>query len=110
MVGSSECKQPTNYFEQLYQLVDVGISPTKALQMATSQAARMLNLHEELGKIYPGYRADLIIIDGQPDLVIRDLEQVKQVVIDGALQNFDEPGFLEVISLWFKVFWTDISQ
>jgi imidazolonepropionase len=43
-----------------------GLAPLQALLAATANAAWVLGLHEALGSLAPGRRADLVVLDG-PD-------------------------------------------
>jgi imidazolonepropionase len=40
-----------------------GLRPLEALAAATVNAAYVLRLHDEIGRIGPGYRADLVVLD-----------------------------------------------
>ena len=44
----------------------VGMSPAEAIASATTGAARLLGLENEIGRIAPGFSADLIAVDGDP--------------------------------------------
>src|SRR5918999_1413599 len=54
-----------------------GMSPAEALASATTVAARLLGLENEIGRIAPGYSADLIAVSGDPLGDVRRLEQVE---------------------------------
>ncbi|MCC5794508.1 MAG: amidohydrolase family protein [Chromatiales bacterium] len=43
-----------------------GLAPAEALRAATSAPAAAIGLGNELGRIAPGYIADLIVVDGDP--------------------------------------------
>ena len=43
-----------------------GASPMAAIRAATSAAARLLGLDDDIGRIAPGYRADLVMVEGDP--------------------------------------------
>jgi imidazolonepropionase-like amidohydrolase len=60
-----------------------GMSPAEALASATTAAARLLNLENEVGRIAPGLSADLIAVSGDPLRDIRALEQVDFVMVRG---------------------------
>jgi len=65
-------------------LVDlVGMSPSEALASATTGAARLLGLEREIGRIAPGYSADLIAVSGDPLRDVRVLEHVDYVMVKG---------------------------
>jgi imidazolonepropionase-like amidohydrolase len=68
-------------FAQLVALV--GMSPAEALGSATTAAARLIGLEHEVGRIAPGYSADLIAVDGDPLKDIRVLEHVDYVMVRG---------------------------
>jgi imidazolonepropionase-like amidohydrolase len=50
---------------ELALLVEAGLSPTAALAAATAVPARVFNLHDR-GRIAPGLRADLVLMEGDP--------------------------------------------
>jgi imidazolonepropionase-like amidohydrolase len=65
-------------------LVDlVGMSPAEAIASATTGAARLLGLENEVGRIAPGYSADLIAVSGDPLRDVRVLEHVDYVMVRG---------------------------
>jgi imidazolonepropionase-like amidohydrolase len=65
-------------------LVDlVGMSPAEAIASATTGAARLLGLENEVGRIAPGYSADLIAVSGDPLRDVRALEHVDYVMVRG---------------------------
>ena len=61
---------------ELAHLVDAGMSPTAALAAATSAAARAFHLTDR-GRIAPGLRADLLLVDGDPT---RDIRATRNIV------------------------------
>jgi imidazolonepropionase-like amidohydrolase len=68
-------------FAQLVELV--GMSPAEALASATTGAAKLLGLDDRIGRIAPGYSADLIAVGGDPLHDIRLLEHVDYVMVRG---------------------------
>jgi imidazolonepropionase-like amidohydrolase len=70
--------------EEFAQLVDlVGMSPAEAIASATIGAARLLGMENEIGRIAPGYSADLIAVSGDPLANVRALEKVDFVMVRG---------------------------
>jgi hypothetical protein len=63
--------------------VEAGFTPFQALQTATVNTARLLNVENDLGTIEPGKLADLVIVDGNPLVNIRDTMRVRTVIADG---------------------------
>jgi len=56
---------------------EAGESPSHALASATAVAAGSLGLGSEIGRIAPGFRADVIALDGDPE---RDITALARVV------------------------------
>jgi imidazolonepropionase-like amidohydrolase len=70
--------------EEFAQLVErVGMTPSEAIASATTAAAKLLDLENEVGRIAPGYSADLIAVTGDPLQNIRLLEKVDYVMVRG---------------------------
>ncbi|HEX8401313.1 MAG TPA: amidohydrolase family protein [Allosphingosinicella sp.] len=65
-------------------LIDkVGMSPAEAIGSATTAAAKLLGMENEIGRIAPGYSADLIAVSGDPLRDVRALEKVDWVMVRG---------------------------
>lgn len=62
---------------------EAGISAADILQLATSGSAAVMGVADKVGHIAPGLRADLILVDGQPDQDIRAITQVSWVMKAG---------------------------
>jgi imidazolonepropionase-like amidohydrolase len=74
---------------ELEWLVKAGMTPVQALGAATTTPAALLDMGDKLGRIAPGYFADLVAIDGDPTsnvlAVINGVKWVMkagQVVVD----------------------------
>ena len=69
-------------------MVQFGLAPMQAIQAATSSAAALLGLDQEIGTIEQGKLADLILIDGNPldDIaVLEDPDRILRVVQKGKI-------------------------
>ena len=70
--------------QELALLVELaGMSPAEAIASATTGAARLLGMEKEVGRIAPGYSADLIAVGGDPLRDVRALEHVDYVMVRG---------------------------
>ncbi|WP_405523572.1 amidohydrolase family protein [Streptomyces canus] len=67
----------------------LGLPNSRILDMATTDAADALGLGETTGRIAPGYRADLLAVDGDPLEDLGALKTVRAVFAQGRLH---EPG------------------
>ena len=63
---------------ELEHLVDAGMSPPSALAAATSVAARAFRMSDR-GRIAPGMRADLLLVDGDPTADIHATRNIVRV-------------------------------
>ncbi|WP_298334750.1 amidohydrolase family protein [uncultured Erythrobacter sp.] len=64
-------------------LVKGGLSNREALASATTVAADVLGLGNEIGQLKPGYSADIIAVDGDPLQDVTVLEDVDFVMVRG---------------------------
>jgi len=51
---------------ELEWFVKAGMTPTQALATATTTAAELLGMSDRLGRIAPGYLADIVAVEGDP--------------------------------------------
>jgi len=70
---------------ELERLVEASLSPLEALQTATLNPARVLEMADSLGTIEPGKLADLVLLDANPLKDIRNTQKIRAVVADGRL-------------------------
>lgn len=67
---------------ELELMVQAGLSPSDALCAATSKAAQLFEMHDR-GKIAPGCRADLVLVQGNPLEDISATRNIQGVWIGG---------------------------
>lgn len=61
----------------------LGLTPAEALVAATRTSALAMDKRADHGLIAPGMRADLVLVDGEPDRRIADLAKVARVWVSG---------------------------
>jgi imidazolonepropionase-like amidohydrolase len=71
------------YVGGLEYLVTLGFQPAQVLAMATTEAAAALGLGATTGRLAPGYDADLIVVDGDPQADIAALRDLRRVIARG---------------------------
>jgi imidazolonepropionase-like amidohydrolase len=75
---------------ELELLVEGGFTPSEAIAAATRTPAKMLGLDREIGTIEVGKRADLVLVEGEPDRDIGALGRVRWTVRDGVARTPQE--------------------
>lgn len=90
LVLHSDAGGPPTRFEDMALGIEVLVrgmdhSVEEAIHACTGLAATAIGLGGEIGRIAPGYRADLVLLDGDPTAELSALRRVHQVFRDGAL-------------------------
>ena len=108
-----------HYREMEVFIKDMGFSPEEAIRAATSECARAIGLHNQVGAIQEGRLADLILVDGDPlkDIkVLGDKNNIQDVMLDGTIIDLPELPDRQEISGWKvspystkKLLWNDVN-
>ena len=69
--------------EEFGLMVGQGMAPRAALASATTVAARVLDMEGEIGRLAPGYSADIIAVSGNPLEDVTVLEDVSWTMVRG---------------------------
>lgn len=80
---------------ELELLVDAGFTPLEAIHIATVNGATFLGESDRIGSIAPGKLADLLVVRGEVDRHIEDIENVEIVFKDGV--GFDPQKLLDSV-------------
>lgn len=81
--------------QELENLVRAGLTPVEALLAATLEPARFLGLADSLGTIQAGKVADLVMLDADPLIDIRNTRRIVGVVADGRWLDHSELNRME---------------
>jgi imidazolonepropionase-like amidohydrolase len=68
---------------ELALMVEGGMTPMQAIVATTRSAAELMGVHDELGSLEPGKRADLVVVRGDPLDVGTLAERIEAVYQDG---------------------------
>jgi imidazolonepropionase-like amidohydrolase len=71
--------------KELRALVARGMTPIQALRAATLTSAELIEADDELGRLAPGYLADVIAVAGDPTVDIAATFDVRFVMKDGVV-------------------------
>jgi hypothetical protein len=76
-------------------LVEAGLTPVQAIQIATENGATYLGKQDQIGTLAPGKQADLVLIKGDPSKDIEDIENVETVFKNGI--GYDSAKLIESV-------------
>jgi cytosine/adenosine deaminase-related metal-dependent hydrolase len=82
--------------EELQLLVQSGLTPLEALRTATYNPAEFLGALDSLGTVAKGKLADLVLLDGNPIVDIRNTKRISAVIANGRL--FDSAARAQLLS------------
>ena len=68
---------------ELELMVDAGLGPAQALLAATRGGAQVMGRNNELGRLEPGMLADLLVLDADPLVNIRNTRRIALVIAGG---------------------------
>jgi imidazolonepropionase-like amidohydrolase len=83
--GNPFCFPGFSLHEELALLVISGLTPVEALRSATINPAKFFGLDQTLGTIEQGKIADLVLLNANPLLDIRNTQRIDAVVSNGRL-------------------------
>ncbi len=75
---------------ELERMAEAGLAPLAILQAATQGGARAMGRGSDLGTVEPGKRADLLVLDADPERNIRNTRRIHRVIRGGAILKPEE--------------------
>jgi imidazolonepropionase-like amidohydrolase len=87
IVAGTDALAGFSLHRELELYVEAGIPEVDVLRLATQGAARVTGRDDRLGKLAPGFLADLMIIDGDPTRDISAIRRVDLVMKDGVMYD-----------------------
>jgi imidazolonepropionase-like amidohydrolase len=80
---------------ELEWFVEAGMTTSQALKAATYDAAALLGMEDQVGRLQPGYRADIVAVCGDPLTDIQSVtRRVALVMKAGAIVHYDKHNAL----------------
>src|ERR1700730_6691197 len=77
---------------EFWSMVELGLTPTQALQSGTLNAAELMGWTDRIGAVREGTFADLVAVQGDPLSDIRLLQHVQFVMKDGVVYKNEISG------------------
>jgi len=77
---------------EFWSMVELGLTPTQALQSGTLNAAELMGWSDRIGAIRPGMLADVVAVKGDPFSDIHLLQHVQFVMKDGIVYKNEISG------------------
>jgi len=84
-IGSHGQLQGLGYHWEMWALATGGFTPMEVLRAATLRGAEMIGFAQDLGSLEPGKLADLVVLDKNPLVDIRNTNSVHYVMKNGQL-------------------------
>jgi imidazolonepropionase-like amidohydrolase len=75
---------------ELQDYVAAGMTPYEALQTATINTAMLIGVGKDLGSIEVGKLADMVVVDGNPLVDIKDTLRVRTVIKNGEVFTLEQ--------------------
>jgi hypothetical protein len=105
-VGSHGQFQGLGYHWELWSLGSGKATPMEALKAATIDGAHIIGHGEEVGSIEVGKFADLVVLNSDPRVDLKNTADIHRVMANGRLYNDDTldeewPRKRELPKLWF---------
>ena len=85
VAGTDQAVPGHSLHREIELYYQAGFTPIEAIQAATIVPARAMGLDQELGTLEVGKRGDMILLDADPLVDIRNIRRVSQVIVGGKI-------------------------
>ena len=85
LVSSWYRYMPGPYLLEMQRFQEAGFTPGEVLAIATRQNAELLDMGDKLGTLTVGKLADVLVVNGQPDVRLEDITKVDVVIRNGTV-------------------------
>ena len=76
---------PAPYLLEMQRFQEAGFTAAEVLAIATRQNAELLDMDDKLGTLTVGKLADVLIVNGRPDVALDDVTKVDVVIRNGTV-------------------------
>jgi len=76
---------PAPYLLEMQRFQQAGFTAPEVLAIATRQNAELLDMSDKLGTLTVGKLADVLIVNGRPDVTLEDITKVDVVIRNGTV-------------------------
>jgi len=76
---------PAPYLLEMQRFQEAGFAAAEVLAIATRQNAELLDMGDRLGTLTVGKLADVLIVNGRPDVALDDITKVDVVIRNGTI-------------------------
>ncbi|TMM47342.1 amidohydrolase family protein [Qipengyuania marisflavi] len=92
---------------EMWSFARGGMTPTESLRAGTIEAARSLGMERDIGSLEVGKLADLVVLDADPSVNIRESDRITQVMLGGRMydartMNEVETGSATRLPYWWE--------
>jgi len=95
-VGNPFCFPGFSLHDELALLVESGVTPLGALQMATRNPAQFMHATDKYGSVTPGKVADLVLLDADPLKDIHNTTKISEVFLNG--KEYDRAALDKILT------------
>ncbi len=83
--GNTRTLHGPSLHREFVLMAEAGLQPTEILLSATREGARLMGRESELGRVAPGYLADLVLLEANPLADVRNTRKIARVIRGGSI-------------------------